>query len=263
MPQALSFSSWSSLHMSKSPRVSTTTPTKKKAPAPYQPISVATTGAAGSSSSSASTSTPTSLLPTTIPAMSRDAFVLAAGSSTPRATSMSGKKRPRESDEGAAPHPGSARRTRSVGAGTSLATGSTERDPNAREREAFQRQLIGVFVPRALKESAEGNSANYADLVAHFLPTATTPVVPLAPLLPLLRALTAHVSLLQPQLHGNLITAILALPWATGDDRFVKTFVGWAGILVSAHPGWAKDVVTMAVKGFKWREYSFSHRVVA
>lgn len=178
--------------------------------------------------------------------MSRDAFVVAAGSGTPRATSMSGKKRPRESDEGHS----AARRTRSVGAG-----GDGTRDNSAaREREAFQRQLIGVFVPRALKESAEGNSANYSDLVAHFLPTALQPIVQLPPLLPLLRALTAHVSLLSPDLHGNLVSAILALPWATGDDRFVKTFVGWAGVLVSAHPGWAKEVVGMAVKGFKWRE---------
>lgn len=111
-----------------------------------------------------------------------------------------------------------------------------------------------IFVPNALKESLQGNMTHYNDLLAHFLPTPTVPIPALPPLLPLLRALTAHVSLLSPEIHSALISAIVALPWATGDERFVKVFVGWAGVLVSAQPGWAKEVVGMAVKGLQWRE---------
>jgi RNA polymerase I-specific transcription initiation factor RRN3 len=162
-----------------------------------------------------------------------------------RTSSTTGKKRPREEDAAAV----ASRRTRSAGA-------DGERNPDSRGEAAFQRQLIGVFVPRALKEAAEGKMANYNDLVAHFLPKPLDPNgVALPPLLPLLRALTSNVSLLRPELHGSLVTAIIALPWATADDRFVKTYVGWAGVLVSAHPVWAKEVVAMAVKGFRWREY--------
>lgn len=95
----------------------------------------------------------------------------------------------------------------------------------------------------------------YNDLLAHLLPTPTVPIPPLPPLLPLLRALTAHVSLLSPVLHSSLVSAIVALPWATGDEKFVKTFVGWAGVLVSAHPAWAKEIVGMAMKGLTWREW--------
>lgn len=180
--------------------------------------------------------------------MSRDTKIKRSTSlrtdSLSREGSAAGKKRPREDDKEMPSSP--SRRTRSVGA-----------DKEGRDKEAFQRQLIGVFVPRALKESAEGSMGNYNDLVAHFLPSPLSPSsgTPLAPVLPLLRALTAHVSLIRPDLHSALITAILSLPWATADDRFVKTYVGWAGVLVSAHPGFAKEVVGMAVKGFRWREW--------
>ncbi|KAL1413177.1 DNA independent RNA polymerase I transcription factor [Vanrija albida] len=182
--------------------------------------------------------------------MSRDAFAaLSSGVAVPRASSLTGKKRPRDSTDSSDPRTASlraSRRTKSVGeAGRGAA--------DAKDREAFQRQLIGVFVPRALKESADGNMANYNDLLAHFLPTALQTSVPLAPILPLLRALTAHVSLLSPEIHGALISAIVALPWAAGDDRFVKCYVGFAGVLVSAHPGWAKEVVGMAVRGLTWQ----------
>ncbi|KAL7422995.1 DNA independent RNA polymerase I transcription factor [Cryptotrichosporon argae] len=157
-----------------------------------------------------------------------------------RSTSLMGKKRPRESDGDATR--ARARRTKS--------TGDARAD---RERESFQRGLIGVFVPRALQESLAGRSGNFDDLVAHFLPTPSQPAVPLAPTLPLLRALTAHASLVDPDRHAPLVAAIVALPWATGDDRFVKTYVGWAGVLVSAHPGLAKQVVGMAIKGLTWQ----------
>lgn len=167
--------------------------------------------------------------------MSRDNLALAS----PRAASLTGKKRPREHDTDKE----AARRTRSVG-----------ELREARDREAFQRQLIGVFVPRALKESVEGNLANYNDLLSHFLPTPTQPVIQLTPLLPLIRALTAHVSLLLPHLHGGLISAIVSLPWATGDEKFVKSYVGLCGVIVSAHPGWTKEIVTMAVRGLTWRK---------
>lgn len=184
--------------------------------------------------------------------MSRDAFAVAS----PRASSLTGKKRPRESTDSSDPRTNSlraSRRTKSVGE-----AGRTAAD--AKDREAFQRQLIGVFVPRALKESADGNMANYNDLLAHFLPTALQTTVPLAPILPLLRALTAHVSLLSPEIHSALISAIVALPWAAGDDRFVKCYVGFAGVLVSAHPVWAKEVVGMAIKGLTWRKLSRSSK---
>ena len=95
--------------------------------------------------------------------------------------------------------------------------------------------------------------AHYNDLLSHFLPGSSTNQIALQPLLPLLKALTAHVSLLTPEIHSGLVSAIVGLPWATGEEKFVRVFVGWAGVLVSAHPGWAKEVVGMAVKGLTWR----------
>jgi RNA polymerase I-specific transcription initiation factor RRN3 len=95
--------------------------------------------------------------------------------------------------------------------------------------------------------------AHYNDLLSHFLPTPTAPVPALPPLCPLLRALTANVSILSPETHTALVSAIVNLPWAAGDEKFVKTFVGFCGVLVSAQPGWAKEVVGMAVHGLTWR----------
>ena len=169
---------------------------------------------------------------------------------TSRSSSLAGRKRPRESDQ--SPASQASRRTKSVGDTRPRQGSSSSKD---RDREAFQRGLIAVFVPKALKDSAKGEMGNYNDLLAHFLPTPTNPSPALATLLPLLRAISAHVSLLKPEVHGALVSAIVGLPWAHGDERFVKTFVGWAGVLVSAHPGWTKEVVQMAIKGLAWREF--------
>jgi hypothetical protein len=170
-----------------------------------------------------------------------------------RSSSLAGRKRPRESD--AAPStPQSSRRTKSVGDTRPRQGSSSSKD---RDREAFQRGLIAVFVPKALKDSARGEMGNYNDLLAHFLPTHTNPSPALSTLLPLLRAISAHVSLLRTEVHGALVSAIIGLPWAHGDERFVKTFVGWAGVLVSAHPGWTKEVIQMATKGLAWRKSHF------
>jgi len=210
----LSLSSWSSLSMSK-PRPSFS-PAKS-----HQP------------SSSASTQQHST--------MSNDSL------SASRASSLAGRKRPRES-EGESSKARLSRRTKSTG---------DARDPRRskdKDREAFQRSLIGVFVPNALRESVQGKMINYSDLLAHFLPSASAPHPSLPGLLPLLRALTAHVSLLSPEYHSALISAILALPWAAGEDKFVRVFIGFVGVLVSAQPGWAKEVVTMAIRGLRWRE---------
>lgn len=185
-----------------------------------------------------------------------------SGISGSRSSSLAGRKRPRDSDganSGAAALARANRRTKSVGdtrrnnnGGT--AVGESSGSTSSKDREAFQRGLIAVFVPKALRDSIKGDMTNYNDLLAHFLPNASTPIPALSPLLPLLRAISAHVSLLHPSIHGALVSAIIDLPWAHGDERFVKTYVGWAGVLVSAHPSWTKEVVQMSVKGLAWRE---------
>ena len=168
-----------------------------------------------------------------------------------RSSSLAGRKRPRES-EGESSKIRLARRTKSAGDAR-----METRKPKDKDREAFQRGLIAVFVPNALKESLVGRSEHYDDLLAHFLPTSTSPHPALPPLLPLLRALTAHVSLLVPETHGALVSAIVSLPWAAGEEKFVRVFIGFCGVLVSAQPGWAKEVVSMAIKGLRWRESTF------
>ncbi|KAK8858714.1 hypothetical protein IAR55_002943 [Kwoniella newhampshirensis] len=230
MPLSSSFSFASSLRMSKAPTSATnnTPPTNKIRSKPSNmPIS---TSAMFSNNSVMSSNN--------------------SAASSSRSSSLAGKKRPRESD-GDAKSRAAARRTKSTG--DARDGNGRSSSSSAKDREAFQRGLIAVFVPKALQESKQGNMTHYNDLLAHFLPTPTMPVPSLPPLLPLLRAISAHVSLLSPETHSPLITAILNLHWATGDEKFVKTFVGWASVLVSAQPGWAKEVVGMAVKGLTWQ----------
>lgn len=107
-------------------------------------------------------------------------------------------------------------------------------------------------MPNALRDAVRGNMGGYNELLAYFLPTPMQPTVSLPLVQPLVRTLAANVSLLAP-VHGALVAAIMALPWAT-DDKFVRTFIGWAGVLVSARPEYTKEMVTMAVKGLAWRE---------
>lgn len=167
-----------------------------------------------------------------------------------RASSLAGRKRPRESD-GDTSKSRLSRRTKSVG---DARDGRRSKDVKDKDREAFQRSLIGVFVPNALRESLTGRMENYNDLLAHFQPSPLGPPPSLPGLLPILRALTAHVSLLTTENHTALVSAVLSLPWAAGEDKFVKVFVGFCGVLVSAQPGWAKEVVDMAVRGLRWRK---------
>ena len=182
------------------------------------------------------TSTSTSILPSASSATGLDML------STSRTSSLAGRKRPRDSEGDTKLKP---RRTRSAG----------DQSQN-KNREAFQRGLIAVFVPNALTESTRGSMKSYNELLAYFLPAPLQPEPSLPAVLPLVRTIAANVNLLSPAHHAALVTAIINLPWATGDDRFVRVFVGWAGVLVSAHPDWANEVAIMAVKGLTWRTSS-------
>lgn len=225
----LAFPSWSSSHMSKGVGPPPPAPhtSKKRKPMPHAPPAQVTIPAEYAHASS-----------------SKD-----VGDLSSRSSSMAGRKRPRDSDGTSVPR---ARRTKSVG---DSMDGRLPKD-----REAFQRGLINIFVPNALRESLHGNMANYNDLLAHFLPTTAQPTPPLQPLQPLLKALTMNVSLLSPHVHRPLVSAIIGLPWATGEERFVRTYVGWAGVVVSAQPEWTKEILKMALRGLRWRRSIVSSR---
>ncbi|WWC88525.1 uncharacterized protein L201_003436 [Kwoniella dendrophila CBS 6074] len=234
-----SFSFGSSLHMTKNNN-NTTTPLKNRS-------------SSNLTKSNNSMAIPTNIMISNDPSNS-------AGPSSSRSASLAGRKRPREFIEngGGGGENGKnrtpSRRTKSTGdARDSNSRNNNSNSQSSKDREAFQRGLISVFVPKALQESKQGNLSHYNDLLSHFLPTPTSPIPSLPPLLPLLKAISAHVSLLSPEIHSPLVTAIINLPWATGDEKFVKAFIGWAAVLVSAQPGWAKEVVGMAVKGLTWQ----------
>lgn len=169
--------------------------------------------------------------------------------SASRTSSLAGRKRPRDSEGDTKLKP---RRTKSAGD-----------QSQHKNREAFQRGLIAVFVPNALSESVRGEMKSYNELLAYFLPSPLQPEPSLPAVLPLVRTIAANVNLLSPMHHAQLVTAIINLPWATGDDRFVRVFVGWAGVLVSAHPDWANEVAIMAVKGLTWRMSHFREAIWA
>ena len=108
----------------------------------------------------------------------------------------------------------------------------------------------------------QGNDVPYQELVSHFLPTPTSPIPDFATTLPLIQAITSSVSLLT-SLHSSLVTAIVSLPWAVADERFVRSYVALTGTLASARPEWVGEIANRAVKGLTWRTLRFGNVINA
>lgn len=119
--------------------------------------------------------------------------------------------------------------------------------------------LLGHFRSSSsyVTDDSQGNDTSYLEFVAHFQPSPSTPIPNLTSLISLVQALISNITLLQVGPHSTLIKSIIDLPWASaGDDAFVRVYTGFLGVLCSAKTEWVAEIVTMAVKGLTWREFS-------
>ena len=62
--------------------------------------------------------------------------------------------------------------------------------------------------------------------------------------------------------HSSLVEAILALRWTTMDNTFVKAYIDFVGLLVSAKPEYLTMVLVSTVKGLTYRKCSLFYSAV-
>jgi hypothetical protein len=137
----------------------------------------------------------------------------------------------------------------------------------------YKRTIMRQFVRNALEKVTQvsimgsfgnitltfpqGDDAPYQELLSHFATSPSLPAPDFTALLPILQAITSSISLLSPLHHSALVRSILTVPWAiSADDRFVKAYQAFCGVLCSSRAEWVSEVVVMAVKGLRWRKSS-------
>ncbi|KAJ9114662.1 hypothetical protein QFC22_005538 [Naganishia vaughanmartiniae] len=135
---------------------------------------------------------------------------------------------------------------------------SAREDQTAFINGSYKRTMMRQFVRNALEKATQGEDGPYQELLAHFS-TTTSPTQTAPPdfpaLLPILQAITSSISLLSPTYHSALVRTLLAIPWAISpDERFVRAYTAWCGVLCSSRAEWVSEVVVMGVKGLRWQQ---------
>jgi RNA polymerase I-specific transcription initiation factor RRN3 len=70
----------------------------------------------------------------------------------------------------------------------------------------------------------------------------------------LLMSALSHVVSQLDRHHPALVDAVLSLSWITADAAFVKSYIAFIGMLVSARPEYNYSVLEKAVDGLTHRE---------
>ncbi|KAG8773840.1 hypothetical protein FRC16_005276 [Serendipita sp. 398] len=106
-----------------------------------------------------------------------------------------------------------------------------------------------AFVNNALKAKSEGNSSPFEELRDQFsISTLSNSPLDFGQLKNWLLALSHVVSQLDKR-HVSLVEAIVHMPWTTTtDETFVKSYIGFLGMLVSARTEWANIIVASAIR---------------
>jgi RNA polymerase I-specific transcription initiation factor RRN3 len=102
----------------------------------------------------------------------------------------------------------------------------------------------------------QGHSKDFDDLVDQFSPNKSTPAptVPSVQLRTWLSALSHVLSRLERR-HAPLVEAIVRLPLSTMDAAFVKSYIVFVGMLISARPEYLSLVLNRIAMGFTYREF--------
>nr|ASF90186.1 hypothetical protein SPAR06338 [Bartheletia paradoxa] len=155
------------------------------------------------------------------------------------------RKRTRETDE-SSPSYGSVRRPKSDSTSTSTSTSTGTKGDGG-----YRKGMYLAFVNDAFTKKRKGDLDAYDDLVGQFKPaqegsggTGTSPTT----LQAWLDALSHVVSQLD-RTHSQLVEVILSVPWTTMSSGFVKAYIGFVGMLVSARPEYLAMVLGKTVKG--------------
>ncbi|EJD01473.1 RNA polymerase I-specific transcription initiation factor RRN3 [Fomitiporia mediterranea MF3/22] len=138
-----------------------------------------------------------------------------------------------------------------------LATRPIASNSRVRRDEKYRRDMYLAFIDNALNQKARGINEHYDDLVRQFSPTSLS-AAGQAPqsadqqqLRGYLTALTHVVSKLD-RAHFSLVDAIVSMPWTTMDSAFVKTYISFVGMLVSARPEYLTLVLERAAQSLTY-----------
>ncbi|KAG0702449.1 RNA polymerase I-specific transcription initiation factor RRN3 [Suillus ampliporus] len=123
-----------------------------------------------------------------------------------------------------------------------------------KQDEQFKKDMFLAYVNKALLEKLNGHSKDFDDLVDQFSPNKSTlaPTVPSMQLRIWLSALSHVLSRLERR-HAPLVEAIVRLPWPAMDAAFVKSYVVFIGMLISAHPEYLSLVLNRIAMGFTYQ----------
>ncbi|PIL37371.1 hypothetical protein GSI_01064 [Ganoderma sinense ZZ0214-1] len=126
-----------------------------------------------------------------------------------------------------------------------------------KQDEQYRKDMHLAFVNNALQMKTMGFSDAFDELVDQFNPRKITQVTPDAPSpAPQLRlwilALSHVVSRLE-RVHSALVEAIVTMPWTTMDTSFVKSYINFIGMLVSARPEYLALVLGKLSQGFTYQ----------
>ncbi|KAI5120687.1 hypothetical protein M0805_006976 [Coniferiporia weirii] len=125
-----------------------------------------------------------------------------------------------------------------------------------RRDEKYRRDMYLAFIDNALMQKARGVSEHYDDLVRQFNPDSgqkqqLSMIAHAQQLRTYLTAL-AHVVSKLDRTHSTLVDAIVGMPWTIMDAVFVKTYISFIGMLVSARPEYLMLVLERAAQNLTY-----------
>ena len=123
-------------------------------------------------------------------------------------------------------------------------------------------QKIRVCCPRRHASRApwlslpQGISESFDELVDQFNPKQSLAEGPLSTAqLRLWVVALSHVVSRLERCHSALVEAVVSMPWTTLDSAFVKSYIAFVGMLVSAKPEYLTVVLERVANGFTYRAH--------
>ncbi|KAF8341260.1 uncharacterized protein EI90DRAFT_3116393 [Cantharellus anzutake] len=134
-----------------------------------------------------------------------------------------------------------------------LGPASSRKSPlmrDEKQRENYRKTMFLASVKETFRKKAQ---ADYQELLDRFsLDSVLHNPDSFTYLRHLLVALTHVVSQLD-RFHYSLVEAILGLPWVMADPAFVKSYIAFSGVLVSARPEYSSKILQRAISGLTYQ----------
>ncbi|KAF8521855.1 RNA polymerase I-specific transcription initiation factor RRN3 [Gautieria morchelliformis] len=123
-----------------------------------------------------------------------------------------------------------------------------------KQDEKYRKDMYLVFVNNALLQKSKGIVEPFDELVSQFLPGSESSGAGASVMqLRLWVSALSHVVSQLERTHSALVEAVINMPWVTMDSIFVKSYISFVGMLVSARPEYLSLVLEKTARGFTFR----------